>query len=88
MVAIGSTKHQSAPVTPAHQPNSLLSEDRLHSLALTYSRVETPVWIDNLRGDCIYANPPAERISASSPKVFDIIDHDGRMIGRLRTMAS
>ena len=70
------------------QLNSLLSEDRLRSLAFTYSRVETPVWIDNLQGDCIYVNPAAERISASPPKVFDIIDHGGRMIGRLRTIAS
>ena len=73
---------------PLSDPTPLLSEDRLKSLAQTYSRVESPVWIHNLQGECIYLNPPAERIATAPPMVFDIVDHHGRIIGRLRTMAN
>lgn len=72
---------------PLSDPVPLLSEDRLRSLARTYSRVESPVWIHNLQGECIYLNPPAERSACDpSPLLFDIIDHGGRVIGRLKTV--
>jgi hypothetical protein len=72
---------------PLSDPPPLLSEDRLRSLAGTYNRVESPVWIHNLQGDCIYLNPSAERFQAQSPPLqFDILDHGGRIIGRLRTI--
>ncbi|HOA71889.1 MAG TPA: PAS domain-containing protein [Phycisphaerae bacterium] len=72
---------------PLNDPTPLLSEDRLRSLARTYQRVESPIWIHNLQGDCIYVNPPAERITAPvSPVLFDILDHNGRVIGRLGTI--
>jgi hypothetical protein len=75
--------------TPLSDPTPLLSEDRLHSLARTYSRVNSPVWIHNLQGECIYLNPPAERApSECRPLTFDIVDHNGRTIGRLRTLSN
>jgi hypothetical protein len=65
----------------------LLSEDRLRSLAQTYNRSESPVWIHNLQGECIYTNPVAERVRPDlAPLVFDILDHHGRLIGRLKTI--
>lgn len=73
--------------TPLADPAPLLSEDRLRSLAGTYNRVESPVWIHNLQGECIYLNPSAERFGTDfSPLLFDILDHGGRVIGRLRTI--
>lgn len=73
--------------TPLSDPTPLLSEDRLRSLARTYNRADAPVWIHNLQGECIYVNPPAERLQAEvSPLLFDILDHSGRLIGRLRTI--
>jgi len=75
--------------TPLSDPAPLLSEDRLRSLARTYQRVDSPVWIHNLQGECIYLNPQAERLQvAPSPMLFDILDHNGRVIGRLGTIAN
>ncbi|MBI4580014.1 MAG: hypothetical protein HY718_09955 [Planctomycetes bacterium] len=72
---------------PLKDPVPLLSEDRLRSLAQTYNRVESPVWIHTLQGECIYLNASAERMQAECrPLVFDILDHCGRTIGRLKTI--
>jgi hypothetical protein len=72
---------------PLSDPVPLLSDDRLRSLARTYNRVESPVWIHDLHGECIYVNPPAERLDREpSPLLFDIVDHGGRVIGRLGTV--
>lgn len=72
---------------PLSDPAPLLSEDRLRSLARTYNRVASPVWIHDLKGECIYLNEPAERVPADcSPLLFDILDHNGRVIGRLKTI--
>ena len=74
---------------PLSDPAPLLSEDRLRSLAHTYSRVESPIWIHNLQGECIYLNDSAQRMTRQpAHAVFDIMDHHGRIIGRLRTMAN
>lgn len=73
---------------PLNDPTPLLSEDRLRSLAQTYGRAESPVWIHNLQGECIYLNTHAERMSPPTerPMVFDIMDYCGRVIGRLKTI--
>jgi len=74
-------------IKPLSDPAPLLSEDRLRSLARTYNRVDSPVWIDNLQGECIYSNSPAERFTRRDRLLlFDIVDHRGRVIGRLRTI--
>ncbi len=75
--------------TPLSDPTPLLSQDRLRSLAQTYNRVDSPVWIHDLKGDCIYNNPSAERLATNDrPLVFDILDHHGRLIGRLKTISN
>lgn len=75
---------------PLADPVPLLSEDRLRSLARTYDRATSPVWIHDLRGECIYANQPAE---GAEPErlgvlVFDIVDHRGHTIGQLKTASN
>lgn len=75
--------------TPLSDPAPMLSEDRLRSLARTYQRVESPVWIHNLQGECIYVNASAECFHADrTPLLFDILDHSGRVIGRLKTVSN
>ncbi len=75
--------------TPLPDPVPLLSEDRLRSLAQTYNRADSPVWIHNLQGECIYVNPSAERRQPDPrPLVFDILDYQGRLIGRLETISN
>jgi PAS domain-containing protein len=72
---------------PLSDPTPLLSEDRLRSLARTYNRAEAPVWIHNLQGECIYVNPSAEKLQTQASRLlFDILDHGGRLIGRLQTI--
>lgn len=72
--------------TPLSDPELLLSEDRLASLAQTYERAASPVWIHNLQGECIYVNASARhRPAVGDAGTFDILDHHGRVIGRLRT---
>jgi hypothetical protein len=72
------------------EPVSSLSAEQLASLAGTYDRVSIPVWICDLWNRCVYRNPSAARMppGTQAPLMFDIVDHESQVIGRLATSAS
>ncbi len=72
---------------PLDDPAPLLSRDRLRSLAGTYDSSVSPIWIRDVGGEYIYANSTARETPEVMPRsAFDILDHNGRTIGRLETI--
>ena len=68
-------------------PSPALSDQHLHGLARTFDRAVDPVWIEDARGFRLYANPSAGTDGVAEPASlsFEILDHDDRVLGRLRT---
>lgn len=66
------------------------TDEQLASLARTYSRVRYPVWVRDFADRCVYRNPPASRSAhpTDDALVFDIVDHNGSVIGTLTTVVN
>lgn len=64
----------------------VMSEDHLRLLSQTYERVPVPIWIHDLEERCVYRNPRAEAGTRAGEEtlVFDIVDHRGRTLCRLK----
>lgn len=76
--------------TPFGEMISVFTDEQLDSLARTYSCVRDPVWVRDFADRCVYQNAPASRMSRSSDAtlVFDIIDHNGTVVGTLATVVN
>ncbi len=68
-------------------PLQPLSDRQLRGLACTFDRVAAPVWVEDPRGVRLYANRAAgsDGSGKPTPLSFEILDHDGRIVGRLKT---
>lgn len=71
----------------ADAPSHSLSDRQVRSLACTFDRVTAPVWVEDSGGLRLYANRAAGTDGAAEPAslFFEILDHDGRIVGRLKT---
>ncbi len=69
-------------------PSRSLSDQQLRNLASTFDRVAEPVWVEDPRGSRLYANRAAGTDGAAEPTSlsFEILDHDNRVVGRLKTV--
>jgi hypothetical protein len=72
----------------ANRPTGgLLSAQRLSLLARTCDGAPQPIWIDDPHGNCLYHNSRAAgHPDAGRTAAFDLVDHKGRLLGRLRTL--
>jgi hypothetical protein len=71
----------------AQPPAGSLTAERLTLLARTFEEALQPVWIEDNAGHCLYRNAPAARNNRrSGDMVLEIVDHQGRLVGRLRTL--
>ena len=68
-------------------PSRLLSDQQLRGLASTFDRVAAPVWVEDPHGTRLYANRAAGTDGSAEPTTlsFEILDHDDRVVGRLKT---
>lgn len=68
----------------------VLSDDHVRLLSQTYERVPVPIWIHDLEERCVYQNPSARRQAQLDGEtlVFDIVDHRGRTLCRLKASTS
>jgi len=67
---------------------SAFTDEQIASLARTYGSAIHPVWITDFQDRCVYRNIPATRDKhpMNGALAFDILDHNGRVIGRLKTI--
>ena len=74
--------------TPFSQAVSAFTDEQIASLARTYGGVSHPVWVTDFQDRCVYRNTPATRNKhlTNGALSFDILDHKGRVIGRLKTI--
>jgi hypothetical protein len=66
------------------------TDDQLASLARTCSCVRHPIWVQDLSDRCVYRNAPADPAACPSDDalVFDILDHNGNVVGTLATIVN
>ena len=63
--------------------------EQLAFLAQTFADSAQPVWIHDLDGRCLYANPTAQRRPPSNSALrFELFDHAGIPRARLITIAA
>ena len=76
--------------TPLGRMMSVFTDEQLASLERTYGRVRHPVWVRDFADRCVYRNPPASRqpCPPEAPLVFDIVDHNGTVVGTLATVVN
>ena len=76
--------------TPLGRMMSVFTDEQLASLERTYGRVRHPVWVRDFTDRCVYRNPPASRQTCppEAPLVFDIVDHNGAVVGTLATVVN
>ena len=61
--------------------------EQLTWMAETFADAIAPVWIHDAAGACVYANALAEtRNPAFDVMTFDLFDHTGCLLGRMRTV--
>lgn len=74
--------------TPFGQAIPAFTDEQVASLARTYGSVSHPVWVSDFADRCVYRNAPARQgmHPTNAALVFDILDHDGRVIGTLATI--
>jgi hypothetical protein len=71
--------------TPSTLPPAL-TEDRLSALARTLDRADRALWLLDPQGECLYRNARAAgaaRPSNDPAAAVEVVDHEGRMVGRL-----
>jgi hypothetical protein len=76
--------------TPLGQMAPVFTDEQVASLARTYGRVRHPVWVSDFADRCVYRNAPAAQMNrpADTALVFDIEDHNGRVVGTLATVVN
>lgn len=74
--------------TPFGRAVSAFTDEQVASLARTYGTVSHPVWVSDFANRCVYRNDPATKNvrPTNAALVFDILDHDGKVIGTLATI--
>ncbi len=76
--------------TPLSRVMSAFTDEQLASLERTYGRARHPVWVRDFADRCVYRNPPASR-EAPTPEIsliFEIVDHNGTVVGTLATVVN
>jgi hypothetical protein len=73
--------------TLADAASHSLSDRQVRSLARTFDRIGAPVWVEDPGGIRLYANAAAGTDAVSEPTFLsmEILDHTGRIVGRLNT---
>ncbi len=62
---------------------------RIARLAETFRHATRPVWIHDTTGFCVYANDMAKTCEPRPDALtFDLVDHTGRLLGRIKTLAA
>ncbi len=69
---------------------SSLPQEFLASLAGTYDDAREAVWVEDRFHRCVYRNARARDLSPDDlgARTFEVTDHLGRLVGRLRTAAA